>query len=329
MTGFRLHDPWWLLALIPLGLLALRAAQRRRVAAVLYSEVSLLALLPKTAAQRGRRLLPWVRGAGFALLVGALARPQCGQEEFRVRAEGIAILMCLDRSGSMQEPLTVGETRTSRLEVARRAFRDFVTGGGALPGRPDDRIGLIAFTGFVEDKCPLTLDHHALLRILDTVQITPPPADPSESEDPRWSEDRLTAIGDAVTAAIDRLKDAEAKSRVVILLSDGQQTAGVVAPSEAARAAQALGIKLYTISLQHDPGVLREMAQATGGRCFAATDAQALDDVYAEIDRLEKSPTLGRLYTQYHELFPYLMFPGLGSILLVVVLSSTRLRALP
>jgi len=323
MIDFRLQDPWWLLLLIPLGWLGLRASRRRDGAAILYSEVSLLSLLSETRAQQWKWLVPWVRTGGIALLVAAMARPQCGQEEFRVRAEGIAILICIDRSGSMQEPFDVGSGRLSRLEAARRVFRDFVA------GRQEDRIGLLAFTGFVENKCPLTLDHNALLQILDTVQVTAPPADPSQAEDPRWAEERLTAIGDAVATAIVRLKDARVKSRVIILLSDGMQTAGVVGPSEAAETAEALGIKIYTISLRENPGTLKDLAEKTGGRCFCATDGQALDHVRAEIGQLEKSMTEGRLYTQYRELYPFLMFPGLGLILLEIVLVSTRLRPLP
>lgn len=323
MTDFRLQDPWWLLLIIPLGWLAIHVTRRRQNAAVLYSEVSLLSLLPKTRAQRWSRLIPWIPVAGIALLAAAMARPQCGQEEFRARAEGIDILVCIDRSGSMQESFQTGDNRLSRLEAARRMFHDFVA------GRPDDRIGLVAFSGYIEDLCPLTLDHGALRQLLDTVQVTSPPSNPSEASDPRWVEERLTAIGDALTTAVARLSGAKAKSRVIILLSDGMQTAGAVMPSEAADAAKSRGVRIYTISLRDEPGDLKDVAETTGGRWFCATDAEALARVQTEIDQLEKSATEGRRYTQYRELYPFLAFPGLGLVLLEIVLVSTRLRPLP
>lgn len=323
MTEFRLQDPWWLLLLIPLGWLAIHVARRRQSAAVLYSEVSLLSLLPQTRAQRWKNLVPWVKVAGIALLTAAMARPQCGQEEFRARAEGIDILVCIDRSGSMQESFQTGDKRVSRLEAARQMFHVFVA------GRAEDRIGLVAFSGYIEDLCPLTLDHGVLRQMLDTVHVTQPPSDPNEASDPRWAEERLTAIGDALTTAIARLRTAKAKSRVIILLSDGMQTAGVVMPSEAADAAKAQGIRIYTISLREEPGDLKNVAETTGGQWFCATDAQALDRVHAGIDQLEKSATEGRRYTQYRELYPFLAFPGLGLVLLEIVLVSTRLRPLP
>jgi len=323
VSDFHLQSPWWLLLLVPLGCLAVHAARRRTNAAILYSEVSLLSLLPETRTQRWQWIVPWIGVLGIALLIAAMARPQCGQEQFRVRAEGIAILVCLDRSGSMQEPFEGGQKRVSRLEAARRVFHDFVE------GRTGDQIGLVTFTGFVEDKCPLTLDHDALLRLLEDVKVTPPPSSPDGAEDPRAAEERLTAIGDAVATAVVRLKGAKAKSRIIILLSDGVQTAGVVRPSEAAKAAKALGIKIYAISLRDSAGSLKDMAEATGGRSFCATDAGALAGVSAEIDRQETSVVEGRLYTQYRELYPFAMFPGLGLVLLEVVLVSTRLRRLP
>ncbi|OHB72999.1 MAG: hypothetical protein A2V70_03385 [Planctomycetes bacterium RBG_13_63_9] len=162
-----------------------------------------------------------------------------------------------------------------------------------------------------------------------------------------------TAIGDAVTSAVDRLKDAKAKSKVIILLSDGENTAGVIDPLEAAEAAKAFGIKIYTIGVgttgrapfpaidpagnlvlvpqlvRLDEQTLTAMAETTGGRYFNAKNTQALTEVYAEIDQLEKSLTEGRLYTQYNELYRWPVFSGLGLILLATVLASTRFRSLP
>ena len=367
MIGFRFQDPLWLLLLIPLIVLGMAAVRRQRRAAVLYSDASLLATLPKTMALRLKRLLPWVRLLGMALVVAALARPQRGLSEFRIRTEGIAIQMCIDRSGSMMAmDFHLDGEQVNRLEAVKSVFADFVTGGGLLPGRPDDLIGLIDFGGHANSKCPLTLDHGALLEVVDTIKIAPLRQTLQDEKQlrrmPQELQARLvqqlemeqaTAIGDAVTLAIDRLKDIEAKSRAIILLSDGENTAGVVAPAEAAEAAKAFGIKVYAIGVgstgwapfpmqdiygrtvlqkqrvRLDEATLEMMAETTGGRYFNAQDTQALENVYAEIDKLEKTVSEGRLYTEYRELFQWAIFPGLALILLEIVLSCTRFRSLP
>jgi Ca-activated chloride channel family protein len=294
--------------------------------------------------------------AGLVMVVAALARPQRGRDEFRVRTEGIAIQMCIDRSGSMQAmDFHIEGKRVNRLAAVKQVFRDFVAGKGSLPGRPDDLIGLVAFGGFAEAKCPLTLDHGALLQVLDTVEI-PQPVRDSRGQIINLRllrEDQLTAIGDTVAMAVERLKDVKAKSRVIILLSDGEQTAGILDPAEAGRAAKAFGIKIYTIGVGTtgmapfpvpdgfggtvlqanevtlDEKTLRALAETTGAKYFNAQDTEALAAVYGEIDRMEKSPSQGRLYTEYRELYQYLMFPGLGLILLEIVLAATRFRSLP
>jgi len=356
VTGFRFQDPLWMLLLVPLVALGLLAIRRQRRVAVLYSDVSLLSGLPVTMALRTKRLLPWVRLLGLALVVLALARPQHGREEFRIRTEGIAIQMCIDRSGSMQAmDFQLDGRQVNRLAAVKRVFRDFVVGKGKLPGRPDDLIGLIAFGGYAEGKCPLTLDHGALLDVLDTVEIPEPVLDARGRIVNRslLEEELKTAIGDAVALAVDRLKDVKAKSKVIVLLSDGEQTAGVIDPPEAAETAKTFGIKIYSIGIgstgwapfptedlfgrkvlsrqpvRLDEATLKMLAETTGGRYFNARDTQALENVYAEIDRLEKSLSEGRLYTEYRELYQYAMFPGLGLILLEILLVSTRFRSLP
>ncbi len=356
MTGFRFQNPLWLLLVVPLVLLAVWAIRRQRRAAVLYSDVSLLRLLPATLALRCKRLLPWMRLVGLALVVAALARPQHGREEFRVRTEGIAIQMCIDRSGSMQAmDFQADGEPVDRLDAVKRVFRDFVAGRGKLPGRPDDLIGLIAFGGYADSKCPLTLDHGALLQVLESVEIPKPIYDSRRRViNARLLEEEMkTAIGDAVALAVDRLKDVRAQSKVIILLSDGEQTAGAVDPPEAAQTAKAFGIKTYTIGIgstgwapfpdedpfgrpvfrrqpvRLDEATLKMLAETTGGRYFNARDTSALENVYAEIDKLEKTLSEGRLYTEYRELYQYAMFPGLGLILLEILLACTRFRSLP
>ncbi len=356
MNGFRFQDPLWLLLLIPVLIAGIVAMRRDRKTAVLYSSVQLLKTLPVTLMQRVKRLLPWVRLLGLVLIVVALARPQRGLREFRVSTEGIAIQMCLDRSGSMQAlDFEIDGQSVNRLDAVKQVFRDFVGGGGDLPGRPDDLIGLIAFGGFAEAKSPLTLDHGALLEILKSIEIPQPIRDSRNRViNARFLEEEMaTAIGDAVAVAVDRLKDAEAKSKVIILLSDGENTAGVVTPEEAAEVAKTYGIKIYTIGVGRtgrapfpvqdafgrtvlqaqvvrlDEETLKMLAETTGGRYFNAQDTQALENVYAEIDQLEKTETEGRLYTEYIELYLWFLLSGLGLVLLEIILSATRFRSLP
>jgi Ca-activated chloride channel homolog len=355
MMGFRFQDPLWLVLLVPLAVLAWRM-RRRHVEAVTYSSVALLKSLPTTAAQRVRRMLPWLGVAALGLLVVALARPQLGREEHRVEANGIAIEMCIDRSGSMQtKDFQLDGQPASRLDVVKKTFRQFVDGGGGLRGRTDDMIGLIDFGGYVEVKCPLTLDHDALNQLLDTVKVAEPTVDAAgRIINPKLlQEDQSTAIGDALATAVDRLKPVKAKSKIIILLSDGVSNSGVLKPEEAAKIAKTFGIKIYTIGIgstgmapvqvtdpfghtmmmphqvEFDEEAMRAIAETTGGQYFSAEDTRSLKNVYAEIDKLEKTVSEGRVYTSYRELFEYALLPGLALILLQVTLVATRFRTLP
>ncbi len=219
MTSFRFQDPIWLLLFVPVIFVGWFAIRRGRNTAVLYSSVELLRDLPVTLGLRVRRLLPWLRVVGMVLIVLALARPQQGSEEFRVRTEGIAIQMCIDRSGSMLAlDFPIEGERVNRLHAVKKVFREFVAGDGGFEGRPDDLIGLVVFGGFADAKCPPTLDHGALLEVLDTVEVAEPVRDRQGRviNDGLWQEEQSTAIGDAVAVATDRLKDVESKSRVIV-----------------------------------------------------------------------------------------------------------------
>jgi Ca-activated chloride channel homolog len=358
LGGFRFHDPWWLLALVPLAAIAWAILRRKARPAVLFSDATILRTLPRTTAQRIKGWMPWILYAGAALAIVALARPQLGREDFRVQAEGIAIEMCIDRSGSMQAmDFEIDGRRVDRLAAVKRVFEDFVTGGGDLPGRKDDLIGLVAFGGYVDAVCPLTLDHNALGEMLRAVQIPKPVFDRSGRaiNESLLAEEQRTAIGDAVIMGVDRLKDVDAKSKIIILLSDGVHNAGAADPVAAVEAAKAYGVKIYTIGVGTtgvapvpvgidpstgrlilengqvilDEDTLRMMAEKTGGEYFNARDTEALKDVYAEIDQLEKSPSEGRLYTEYQELYRCFLLPALVLVLAQMVLVSTRFRSLP
>ncbi len=356
MNAFRFHEPLSLLLLIPVLAIGFWSVRRDRRTAVMYSSVALLRDLPITMAQRFHRLLPWLRVTGMLLIVFAVARPQYGRKEFRVRTEGIAIEMCIDRSGSMQAmDFPVEGERVSRLDAVKHVFQQFVAGEGEFDGRPDDVIGLVAFGGFADAKCPPTLDHGTLLEILDTVKIPEPIYDRQGHiiNERLLQEEQATAIGDAIAVAVDRLKEVKAKSKVIVLLSDGENTAGVNSPMDAAAAAKAFDIRIYAIGVgsngmapfpstdlfgrhvlrpQHvrlDEATLKELAHKTNGRYFNAQDTQALAEVYAEIDQLEKTETEGLMYTDYREYFQTLLLPGIVCVLLELVLSATRFRTLP
>lgn len=341
----RFQDPWWLLLLMPLALIGYLIYRRQKSTAIVYSDATILATLPVTMAMRLKRFVPWILYSGMCLAIIALARPQHGLEKFRVRAEGIAMEMCIDRSGSMvEEDFILDGKRVDRLTAVKSVFKDFVKGDEDLDlkGRSEDMIGLIAFGGFVDAKCPLTLDHTALVKVLDSIQIPKPILDSTGRPIALNFHDieQATAIGDALIMAVDRLKESDAKSKVIVLLSDGASNADVVKPPEAVEAAKAYGIKVYTIGIgnpnamlfsenEMDVATLKMIANETGGKYFLATSTGALKNVYAEIDQLEKTANESRVYKEYAELYHFFLLPGLCLIAIQVVLTSTRFRSLP
>ena len=349
------HSPLWFLLLIPFVVLVVWNRKVRVRRGIVYSDITVLKQTPQTLWQQIRRVISVFPYMALLLLIVALARPQAGREDFRVKTDGIAILMCIDRSGSMQAIDFRREGRwMSRLEAVKITFREFVLGNEKLPGRANDLIGLIAFGGFVDSVCPLTLDHFNLVSMLESIQLAEANKDALGQEIAAAfvNEERLTAIGDALVEAVERIKDAPAKSKVIILLSDGEQTAGITTPIEGAFAAKAYGIKIYTIGIgttgtaafiERDPfgkefityqpvtldqRTLMEVARDTGGRYFNAQNIQALEDVYSQIDNLEKTELEGRQYTKFNEYYVYCLWPSMGLLLVYVVTFSTRLRML-
>lgn len=329
-----------LLLLVPL-LLALRQRQQYTVA-VRYSSIADLAALAPSLATRMRWMLPCLRTLALVLCIIALARPQQGLGAIKVSSEGIAMLMVVDISGSMAAlDLQVDGRQSSRLDAVKQTFRTFVQGGKNLTGRDGDLIGMVTFARYPDSVCPLTLDHDTLLALLDQVEIV------------TLQEEDGTAIGEGMALGVERLKDSTARSRVMILLTDGVNNAGDTEPRQAAQIAKALGIKLYTIGagtrgvamvpirtpggqtvLQRmrvdiDEAMLTDIATLTGGQYFRAADGAALQAVYSAIDRLEKSPNVAEQYQQYAELFPFVLLPGLGCLVLELVLSTTRFRKIP
>lgn len=354
MTDFRFQSPPWLLALV--AWIAIESWRRRRRTGVVFSSLSLVSGLPVTMAQRLARFLPWIERTGLLLLILALARPQMGREQFRVRSDGVALVLCIDKSGSMKSlDFEWNDSRVDRLDVVKRLSEEFVTGGETGPGRREDLIGLLAFGGFVDTLCPPTLDHAALVEQLRSIEIPKPLRDSGGKivAQSVFEEEMATAIGDAVVAGIDRLRNTPAKSRVIVLVSDGENTAGAVTPRAAALAAKELGIKIYTIGVgttgyvpfpeedrlgrriltrkyvQIDEETLRMMAETTGGAYFNGQDSRALRAIYGRLDQLEKTTAEGTLYTHYRELYGWPLASGFVLLWLAWLAKATRLRSTP
>ncbi len=341
MPSFDFRDPWLLLTVL-LAIPVYRLA-RRRPGALLYSS---LGLLPHgSGSVRARFLwLPAACLAGATACLGtALAGPRVGDAFTRVQKKGIAIMMCVDQSGSMAAlDLSEDSRERTRLDAVKEVFHDFVAGEGGLPGRPNDAIGVVSFARYADCRCPLTLDHPNLLSIAADLAIV------------TEREEDGTAMGDGLGLALERLRETKAESKVAVLLTDGVQNAGELTPEAAAQMAEALGIKVYTVGagtnglapiraedpftgrmvlqrvpVQIDEDTLKSIAARTGGRYFRATDAEALRQVYQEIDRLERSTVAEVRYLQYHEHYETFCALALGLALLGWTLGATWLRSLP
>jgi Ca-activated chloride channel homolog len=316
--------PLWFLAL-PLALLPLWAGLRPHT--LRYS--SLGAVQSRRTIRSFLPLLPsLLESIALICMVTALARPQIVNRETQRESQGIDILMAVDTSGSMESPDMGTRTQAmSRLEAAKLVMRAFVD------ERPDDRLGLVLFGQEAFVQVPLTLDHEALSQLLGDVEIG-------------MAGKNATAVGTAIAIATKNLKELTAPSRILILVTDGKSNAGTVTPIEAARAAAALGIRIYTIGVGATSGrglmgllggggadvdepTLRQIADLTGGRYYRATDAEALSQVYAEINSLEKTTAKVKEFTDPEELYLRYLLPALACSLLSILLSNSWLRRLP
>lgn len=327
------HDPWALLLLAVIPLIV-RRRRRQTPATLRYPMLAAVRAVGPGWRARWRWLLPALRAAALALLVVALARPQLGKAATQIFTEGIDIMLAVDVSGSMlAEDFQLESGRANRLDAVKAVVRDF------LAHRAGDRVGLVLFAGRPYTQAPLTLDHGWLMQNLDRAHIG-------------MIEDG-TAVGSALATAIGRLKASDGKSRVVILLTDGQSNAGKVPPLTAAETAKTLGYRVYTIGagtrgaapypqndafgrrvyvnmpVDIDEDTLRAVAETTGGRYFRATDTESLRQIYAEIDQLEKSPHEGQQFLDYHELYVWLALPALLLLAGEAILAHTWLRVLP
>jgi Ca-activated chloride channel homolog len=341
--SYHFSEPLWLLLLLLLPVLAILAGKSGRGAAVRFPSTLLVAQVAAFVRQRPGRWRAALRWLALALLIVALARPQTGEELTSTRSSGVDIVIAVDLSTSMwAHDFEVAGVQRDRLNVVRSVIGDFIE------ARPNDRIGLIAFAAEPYLVSPLTLNHDWLQRRLDELRI-------GEIEDG-------TAIGSAIGASTNRLREVSAESRLVILVTDGANNRGQLEPRAAAEAARALGIRIHTIGVGRagmvpfparfdsagqpardrdgrlflrparsdiDLPALEEIADMTEGRYFHATDVRSLRDIYAEIDRLEKTEVdidVRRLYT---EVFAIPLWAGLALLGLDILLKQTRFRRLP
>jgi len=328
---FRFADPQFLLLLLLIPGLVFWYIRRygRSGGTLRYSNLGVIKTV-KSPSTRYRHITFALRLIALALLIFAFARPQSGRSEEEVITEGIDIILALDISSSMlAEDFKPG----NRLEAAKVVAADFIK------GRTNDRIGLVVFAAQSYTQCPLTLDYGILLSFLEEVRIG-------------MIEDG-TAIGMAMGNCVNRLRDSEAESKVVILLTDGRNNRGELDPLTAAKVAKAFGIRIYTIGagkkgealypvddpifgrryvpmpVQIDENLLRQVADITGASYFRATDRETLESIYAEIGEMEKTKIEVKEYTRYRELYVNYVLAALALIVLEAVLANTRFRKIP
>jgi Ca-activated chloride channel family protein len=328
------HPSFFLLLLL-LPLLAWLKGRRGQSPAFLYSSVKLVEGLTRAKRSRAGAFLAALRWLALVIFIVALAQPRWVNSHTEIKASGVDIVIALDMSGSMiSEDFVVRGERVNRFNMARSVLKGFID------KRPSDRIGLVVFATQAFIATPLTLDHDFLQENLDRLEIGA-------------INENATAIGDALGTAVNRLRDLKAKSKIIILATDGENNSGKIQPLMAAEAARALGVKIYTVGIGEqgsapmpvfmngqkvgyqnvpvdvDEATLQKIADETGGKYYRADNAEKFQKIYAEIDKLEKTEATVSKSTDYRELFPWFVAAGLALLLIELVLGQTVLRRLP
>ncbi|HLW08313.1 MAG TPA: VWA domain-containing protein [Marinilabiliaceae bacterium] len=302
--------------------------QKTAFASLQISSLKAFANIPRSGKDLLRHLPFLFRLLALIFLIIAIARPRSTDSLQNVTTEGIDIMISLDISGSM----LAMDLKPNRIEAAKKVAVDFIK------GRPNDRMGLVIFAAESFTQCPLTLDHNVLINLFNDVQLG-------------MLEDG-TAIGMGLATAVNRIKDSDAKSKVIILLSDGENNRGAIAPLQAGEIAKTFGIRVYTVGVgtvgtapmpintvfgqqiqdvevRIDEEMLKGIADMTGGKYFRATDNRALEGIYKEIDQLEKHKIEVQEYTRHKEEFlPFALLAGLF-LLSEIFVKNLILRILP
>jgi len=328
----QLADPWYLLLLAIIPLLIWRYVRRirRGQGSLRFASTLVLEGIRPSWTVYARHVLFGVGMCSLCLAIIALARPQKGTEAEEILTEGIDIVLALDASGSMKaedfEP-------KNRFYVAKTVMRTFIE------ELRHDRVGLVVFAAKAYTRCPLTLDYGALLNVLDNIKL-------GEIEDG-------TAIGNALATCLNRLRESKAKSKVVILVTDGVNNRGEIQPIDAAEIAKTFGIKIYTVGVgstgtaripvddpvygriyanmqvEIDEESLKKIAEITNGLYYRATDRPSLERIFEDIAGLEKTEIEVKTYTHYNERFHDFLIPALILILICTLLGQTRLAKIP
>ena len=321
---------FWALILVPILIVWYVLRYRNQKPALQFSSISLLKKYRKTFRQRMYPLLFVLRLVALICLIIAMARPQSKLSRQEMKVEGIDIVLAMDVSGSM----LAEDFKPNRLEAAKKVAENFIK------GRNSDRIGLVEFAGEAFTQTPLTIDHNVLLSQLDKVKS-------GVIEDG-------TALGDGLATAINRIKDSKAQSKVIILLTDGVNNQGSVDPKSAAEIAALYGIRLYTIGLgtrgmapypfrtpfggvqyqnvpvEIDEELMTEMAQSTdGGQYFRATNKKSLENIFTEIDKMEKTKIDVTQYNQTKDEYLIFLMIGLVSLALEIILGTLYFKSTP
>jgi Ca-activated chloride channel family protein len=333
VSSFRFEDPWALLLAVGLVPLIYFSFAPRRAGSVQFPMVGMLRPLAKSAPVRIRYVPAALRSLALLLLVGALARPQSGNKSTEILSEGVDIMLAIDTSGTMEALDFIADgNRVTRMKAVKRVVKDFVE------GRESDRVGMVVFGTHAFLQCPPTLDYGVLLSFLEKAEV--------------GMAGEYTAIGSAIALSVSRLKDLPGKDKVIVLLTDGINNRGKISPETAAKIAKTLGIKVYTIGVGSkekapfrvstilgdrlryervplDEGTLRTVAMETGAEYFRATDTQALESIYGQIDKMEKTQARVKEYTEFFELYPWFVFPALALVSLELLLKNSVLRQIP
>ncbi|MCG6914420.1 VWA domain-containing protein [bacterium BMS3Abin03] len=329
-SGITFDYPWilYFLLVIPVLLAWYFFIGRKKYASVKYSSVKILNSTPRTLRERLRHFPFVLRMIAIGLFIIALARPQSFTSGEDIDAEGIDIAMVLDISGSM----LAEDLKPNRLEAAKNVIDNFIK------GRTSDRIGLVVFAREAFTQCPLTIDYSVLRNLLSQIHSG-------------MIEDG-TAIGNAIANGVNRLKESDAKSRIIILLTDGVNNSGEVDPISAAEIAKTFGIRIYTIGVgsrgeapypvktpfgtryqmvpvEIDENVLQQISSITGGEYFRATNNRTLEQIYKKIDNLEKTKIKITSYSKPKELFYGWLGGGLILLLMELGLTRTIFRKIP
>lgn len=327
----RFVDPYFLLLLLLIPFLVFWYIRGRkgRGGTLRFSYLGFAKEVHRSSAERARHILFILRMVMLCLLILAFARPQSGIKGEEVITQGVDIILAMDISSSM----LAEDIKPNRVEAAKEVASAFVK------GRQNDRIGMVVFAGEAYTQCPLTIDYGIILGFLDEIHVG-------------MIEDG-TAIGMGLATAVNRLRNSEAKSKVIILLTDGENNRGEIDPVTAAQAAQAFDVRIYAIGagtrgtamypvddpffgkryvpmqVNIDEESLTKIADMTGGQYFRATDRKQLESIYQEIDEMEKTKISVNEYTRYSELFFYLV--GIAGVLFLgeVGLAHTRFRKIP